>query len=270
MLEPFLKWPGGKRWLVQRHASLFPTSCRRYLEPFLGGGAVFFYLLPDRAVLSDTNGELINAYQCLRQHPALIDERLRALQKKHSDSLYYRLRAMGPSDTLERAVRFIYLNRTCFNGIYRVNETGDFNVPKGSKDVVEYPAGYLHRIAECLKTASLEVVDFENTIDRAGRGDFVFADPPYTVMHNTNNFIKYNSRLFSWSDQVRLASAIKRAVARGAQVVLANADHRSIRELYRGFGNHHRISRSSYLAADIVHRRKTTELLITTCPLPDG
>lgn len=270
MPEPFLKWPGGKRWLVQQHDTFFPSSYRRYLEPFLGGGSVFFHLLPARAVLSDTNAELINAYECLQQQPALIDRRLRSLQKQHSNQLYYRIRAMRPTNAIERAVRFIYLNRTCFNGIYRVNRNGDFNVPIGSKDLVEYPEGYLQTIADCLSKASPQVADFEETINRAGKGDFVFVDPPYTVMHNNNNFIKYNARLFSWSDQLRLASAIKRAATRGAEIMLSNADHHSIHELYRDFGNHHRIDRSSVLAAEALHRCKTTELLITTYALPNG
>lgn len=270
MLEPFLKWPGGKRWLVQQHANFFPSSYRRYLEPFLGGGAVFFHLLPARAVLSDTNAELINAYQCLQQHPALIDRRLRALQKQHTIGLYYRIRAMRPKGAVERAVRFLYLNRTCFNGIYRVNKNGDFNVPIGSKDLVEYPEGFLQSVADCLSTVSLQVADFEDTINRAGKGDFVFVDPPYTVRHNKNNFTKYNARLFSWSDQLRLSSAIKKAASRGAEILLSNADHRSIRGLYREFGNHRRIKRSSVLAAEALHRCETTELLITTYAAPNG
>ncbi|CBE69941.1 DNA adenine methylase [Candidatus Methylomirabilis oxygeniifera] len=269
MPEPFLKWPGGKRWLVQQHATMFPSSYRRYIEPFLGGGAVFFYLLPTSAVLSDTNPDLINAYECLQQYPALVDRRLHLLQKQHSKELYYRIRATLPKNALERAVRFIYLNRTCFNGIYRVNRNGDFNVPIGSKTLVEYPEGYLQTLSGCLSKASLQAADFEDTINRAGKDDFVFVDPPYTVMHNNNNFIKYNDRLFLWSDQLRLASAIKRAASRGAKIMLSNADHHSVRELYREFGIHHRINRSSMLAAEASHRCQTTELLITTYPFPN-
>jgi len=270
MPEPFLKWPGGKRWLVHQHANLFPSSCGRYLEPCLGGAAVFFHLQPATAILSDTNPELINAFRCVQQNWASIDEQLRALQKEHSIELYYRIRAKRLTDPLERAVRFIYLNRTCFNGIFRVNKNGDFNVPIGSKDTVEYPEGYLKTISDCLSKASLQVAGFEDTINAAGKGDFVFVDPPYTVRHNNNNFVKYNSRLFSWSDQLKLASAIKRAARRGAEIMLSNADHYSVRKLYRGFGNHCRIKRSSVLAAEALHRGEATELLITTYALPLG
>jgi len=270
MPEPFLKWPGGKRWLVHQHANIFPPSYSRYLEPCLGGAAVFFHIQPACAILSDTNPELINAYECVKQNWELIDEQLRALQKEHSIELYYRIRAKRLTDPLERAVRFIYLNRACFNGIFRVNKNGDFNVPIGSKDMVEYPEGYLKTIADSLATASLHVAGFEETINKAGKGDFVFVDPPYTVRHNNNNFLKYNSSLFSWSDQVKLAISIKAAAKRGAEIMLSNADHSSVQDLYRGFGNHRHIERSSILAADSSHRGKTTELLITTYAVPDG
>ncbi len=270
MTEPFLKWPGGKRWLVQRYNALFPTTYRRYVEPFLGGGAVFFHLSPLRAVLSDSNPELINTYQCVRDYPDIIEGRLRNLHAHHSGWLYYRMRSMKPRSEVGRAVRFIYLNRTCFNGIYRVNLNGEFNVPMGSKDLVEYPDGYLSLISKRLGSASIKVADFENSIDSTGKGDFVFVDPPYSVMHNNNNFIKYNSRLFSWSDQIRLSSAVRRAASRGAQIMLSNADHVSVRTLYCEFGYHHRVDRLSALAAEPARRRKTTELLITTYRTPDG
>ncbi|MBI2472261.1 MAG: Dam family site-specific DNA-(adenine-N6)-methyltransferase [Planctomycetes bacterium] len=264
MAEPFLKWPGGKRWLVQRHSGLFPSTFRRYIEPFLGGGAVFFHLAPSRAILSDANSELINAYKCLQAHPEIIDRKLRRLHAHHGPRLYYRMRAMKPTSAMGKAIRFIYLNRTCFNGIYRVNHKGEFNVPMGSKDLVEYPDGLLLAVAERLRAASLKVADFEETIDCASKGDFVFVDPPYTVMHNNNNFIKYNASLFSWTDQVRLSSALRRAASRGALIMLSNADHDSVRTLYCKFGYHHRIDRSSVLAAESAHRCKTSELLITT------
>jgi DNA adenine methylase len=220
--------------------------------------------MPHRAILSDTNRDLVNAYQCLKKHAKTIDERLSELQQKHSKAMYYCIRATCPTDAIERAVRFLYLNRTCFNGIYRVNLRGDFNVPIGSKNLVAYPENYLQGIANCLRHASIRAADFEKTIDKAAVGDFVFVDPPYTVMHNNNNFLKYNANLFSWSDQLRLASAIKRAARRGAAIMVSNADHRAVRELYRDFGNHHRVNRSSVLAADFAYRRQTTELVITS------
>jgi DNA adenine methylase len=149
-----------------------------------------------------------------------------------------------------------------------VNLQGEFNVPIGTKAQVEYPLPYLASVADSLCNAVLHACDFEKTIDKAGSGDFVFVDPPYTVMHNNNNFLKYNAPLFSWSDQVRLASAIKRADKRGALLMISNADHRSVRDLYSGFGKHYSVSRSSVLSADPEHRRKTTELLIINYETP--
>ena len=266
MADPFLKWPGGKRWLVRQLDGLFPSVYERYLEPFLGGGAMFFHLSPRRAILSDSNKELINVYRCLKSHAEEIDERLVSLQKQHSEALYYLTRKMEPTDAVGRAVRFLYLNRTCFNGIYRVNLKGKFNVPMGSKDLVEYPKDYLKEVAAILRCASVRESDFEKTIDTATGGDFIYVDPPYTVMHNNNNFVKYNSSLFSWEDQIRLAVAIKRATERGVAIMLSNADHRSVRELYKGFGYHRSVSRASILAAESQHRRLTTELIVTNYP----
>jgi DNA adenine methylase len=268
MPEPFLKWPGGKRWLVNQYADLFPPMCRRYLEPFLGGGAVFFHLKPDRAVLSDTNSDLVNAYQCIKEHADAIERRLSELHVGHCKALYYRIRAERPAGAIERAVRFLYLNRTCFNGIYRVNLKGEFNVPIGTKNLVAYPKDFLREVAASLRRTCIRVADFEDTINMAGANDFVFVDPPYTVMHNNNNFLKYNADLFSWTDQLRLAAAVRRAARRGAAVMISNADHRTVRDLYSDFGAHHRVTRASVLAADFLHRRKTTELVITSYSLP--
>lgn len=264
--EPFLKWPGGKRWLIARHAHLFPDQFERYVEPFLGGGAVFFHIAPQKALLSDTNPDLINAYKCIQTDASTIERRLRKLQGNHSKALYYEIREARPRNPLERAVRFLYLNRTCFNGIYRVNRAGQFNVPMGSKTEVAYLPGYLTRVADVLKQASIRTDDFESTIEETKKGDLLFVDPPYTVMHNNNNFVKYNAHLFSWDDQQRLAGALRRAARRGAHVILSNADHQSVRDLYKNFGRHIRLSRSTVLAAGSKHRCATTELVVTTLP----
>jgi DNA adenine methylase len=263
MIEPFLKWPGGKRWLVSRHRALFPSKYNKYFEPFLGAGAVFFSLQPRKAVLSDSNAELANTYKCIKSDHLAIEKGLAAFQKKHSSDFYYRVRESRPVSAIDRAIRFLYLNRTCFNGIYRVNREGVFNVPIGTKDAVSFPQGYLEQVAKALKNAQILPHDFEKTIDKAQQGDFLFIDPPYTVMHNNNGFVKYNSRLFSWPDQARLAAAIKRASKRDVLIMMSNADHDSVRALYDGFGNHFALTRSSILAGDPSHRRSATELLLT-------
>jgi DNA adenine methylase len=263
MLEPFLKWPGGKRWLMRQVAHLLPSVFNRFIEPFVGGGAAFFHLCPTSSVLADTNTELMNTYCSVRQHPQEIERKLQSLDRSHSAELYYRIRDGAPNSRLEQAIRFIYLNRTCFNGIYRVNRSGHFNVPLGSKKSVAYPEGYLADVAHSLRRALLHTTDFEETIACAKRGDFLFVDPPYTVSHNNNNFIKYNSHLFSWSDQTRLAETVMRAARRGVKVMICNANHESIRELYSTFGHHHHVHRATTIAADAQNRGRTTELVIT-------
>jgi len=268
MIEPFLKWPGGKRWLAARHLNMFPKTYGRYFEPFLGGAAVFFALSPEDAHLSDANPELINAYNRIKHNWAKLERRLASYQEKHDSDFYYKVRERSPVDPVARAVRFLYLNRTCFNGIYRVNKEGHFNVPIGTKEAVSFESGYLERVARALKNARIRRRDFAVAIGQANEGDFVFIDPPYTVMHNNNGFVKYNAQLFSWKDQARLATAIKAAGDRGAFIMMSNANHDSVRALYDGFGTHRALTRASILAGDPSYRRNATELLVTNYPIP--
>lgn len=263
MVDPFLKWAGGKRWLIQQYADFLPNRFNRYIEPFLGSGAVFFYLLPNRAMLSDSNADLIETYLALKEAPQRIYDRLKIFQALHCPAFYRMMRTSKPKGTVKRAARFIYLNRTCFNGLYRVNRLGQFNVPMGSKTTIEFPKGYLDSISAALRHAILRVSDFEAIIDEAEAGDFLYIDPPYSVAHNNNNFIKYNANLFSWDDQIRLALAVRKAAKRGVLVMLSNANHRSVKRLYHKFGSHFDLERASMLASDSEHRGKTTELLIT-------
>ena len=263
MIEPFLKWPGGKRWLTHRHLHLFPKIYENYIEPFLGGAAVFFALCPEEAYLSDSNVELVNAYNRIKNDWAEIEKRLAKYHKKHDSDFYYKIRKQTPINSIDRAVRFLYLNRTCFNGIYRVNKEGVFNVPIGTKDAVNFEEGYLEQVAQTLKNAHIRQRDFAVAIDMAREGDFVFVDPPYTVMHNNNGFVKYNAQLFSWPDQARLATAIKAAAKRGVLIMMSNADHESVKTLYKDFGTHHILTRSSVLSGNPDRRRNATELLIT-------
>jgi len=159
----------------------------------------------------------------------------------------------------------IYLNRTCFNGIYRVNKNGEFNVPRGTKDAVLMETDNFKAIAEQLRGADLRVADFEELVDEAVEDDLVFADPPYTVRHNLNGFVKYNEVLFSWADQERLARALRRAASRGAKIVATNANHHSVRCLYSSWDFLTRsASRFSQISADGSSRRQFEELIITS------
>ena len=260
---PFLKWPGGKRWFVVNYAQLLPLKYNCYIEPFLGAGSVFFYLKPKRAILSDINADLISAYKAIRHEWSGLNRCLRMHQAKHDHAYYYAIRETNPSHPIEKAARLIYLNRTCFNGIYRVNQCGQFNVPKGSKNTVIFDTDNFELLAATLKKAKIYSCDFEISIDKAKKGDLIFADPPYTVRHNVNGFIKYNEQLFSWADQIRLAGALFRAKIRGAKIVLTNANHHSIRRLYkeRGF-TFLKISRYSSISADAGYRKQFDELVI--------
>ena len=174
------------------------------------------------------------------------------------------MRASNPADRIERAARLLYLNRTCWNGLYRVNLKNEFNVPIGTKTDVVLSTDNFVALSELLRGASIVSCDFEETIDNAAEGDFVFVDPPYTVKHNLNGFVKYNDRIFSWADQVRLRDAVARASARGASVLVTNANHYSIRELYDGVGLQTVLSRASVLAANSVFRSRVEELSIRT------
>lgn len=265
-LSPFLKWAGGKRWFVRRHADLFPATYNRYFEPFLGGGAVYFHLRPQQAVLNDINPEVIAAYQAIKEHWVGLRKSLAYHQRCHDadDDYYYAVRARTPATLVQQASRMIYLNRTCFNGIYRVNRQGKFNVPRGSKDSVLMDTDNFKSMATLLASADLRVGDFENVINEAGEDDLIFADPPYTVRHNLNGFVKYNEVLFSWADQERLARALKRAAARGAKVVATNANHHSVRSLYESWDFLARsAARFSQISADGASRKQFEELIIT-------
>jgi DNA adenine methylase len=262
-LLPFLKWPGGKRWFVSQYGDVFPRKYRRYIEPFLGSGSVYFYLSPQRALLGDSNQELIAAYRGLRRGWKKAHAILREHQEKHDERHYYLVRDQEPRCSIERAARLIYLNRACFNGIYRVNRKGEFNVPKGTRDSILFDTDDFAAAARLLRGAEIRATDFEELVNEAKRNDLVFADPPYTVRHNLNGFIKYNEKLFSWDDQVRLASALARARCRGAHVVSTNANHASVRRLYRSRGFRLKsISRFSCISAAAESRRRFEELLI--------
>jgi len=263
-MEPFLKWAGGKRWLVSKARELFPekTNINHYIEPFLGSGAVFFHIQPDSGYLSDVNEDLINTYSVIRDNWEDLLELLVKYDRKHNVDFYYSIRASRPREQIRKAARFIYLNRTCWNGLYRVNKKGEFNVPKGTKTKVLLNEDDFSSVSNLLQLVDIRACDFETAIDRAEESDFVFIDPPYTVKHNLNGFVKYNEDIFTWDDQIRLRNAVLRAVDRGASILLLNADHRSIRTLYRGIGNKLSIERVSVIAGNASARGVYSELAI--------
>lgn len=265
-LTPFLKWPGGKRWFVFNYASLIPKQFDTYVEPFLGAGSVYFHLQPRKALLGDINPDLVNAYCAIKEDWATVRNSLRYRQRRHredADGYYYWLRDRAPSDPAQQASRLIYLNRTCFNGIYRVNRQGQFNVPRGTKNNVIIETDDFEGMSNVLRGAELVVGDFEGLVDRAKSGDFVFCDPPYTVRHNYNGFRKYNEVIFSWADQERLAVSLSRAAQRGVKVLCTNANHKSVRDLYSDpTFDLITVSRYSSISASNSSRREFEELVI--------
>jgi len=189
---PFLKWAGGKRWFVSRYLDIVPTHFGRYFEPFLGSGALFFALQPRRAVLSDLNANLIETFSAIKENWKAVTSVLRAYHRLHSTAFYYQIRSSSPRSKITRAAKFIYLNRTCWNGLYRVNVEGEFNVPVGTRENVILDSDDFRRASLLLKGASIMSSDFESVISRARRGDLIFADPPYVKSHSQNRFLKYN------------------------------------------------------------------------------
>ena len=250
-----------KRWLLDIPDLKLPPFSGKYIEPFLGGGAVFFRLRPEAAVLSDVNKRLIETYRAVKFDWRRVVEGLSEKQVLHSRDYYYEERAANYDDLFDRAVQFLYLNRTCWNGLYRENLAGKFNVPIGTKTRVTLPDDDFEQTSKILQNASLLVGDFELTIARACAGDLVFIDPPYTTAHNKNGFVKYNQKIFSWDDQIRLKQSISEAIERGANVVLTNADHETIRELYAEFDDPRTVSRNSVISGKASVRGVTTELL---------
>lgn len=260
-VQPIIKWAGGKRWLVKKAPELFPKEFNTYIEPFLGGGAVFFHLKPEKSILSDVNSELINTYNAVKENHKEIIVLLEAHQKKHSEEHYYFVRANEPENKIEQAARMLYLNRTCWNGLYRVNLKGKFNVPIGTKLNILHDIDSFSDVSNLLNKATINISDFEKTIDLAKENDFLFIDPPYTVKHNENGFIKYNENLFSWNDQVRLRDAVIRAKSRKTKIIVLNANHESIRDLYKDF-NQKVLTRRNIIAGRSEHRGDYEELAI--------
>lgn len=260
----FLRWAGGKRWLLpQIPAVLGDVKVRNYYEPFLGGGSVFLSVsVTGTAFLSDLNADLIETYVQVRDEPSKVATALS--RYKNEIDHYYRARGQTPSDPAERAARFIYLNHTSFNGIYRVNLQGEYNVPFGNRESPKIPTHeHLKAVSTRLRGAALEANDFEAAIAKAGKHDLVFLDPPYTVAHDNNGFVKYNQKLFSFADQERLRDAIDRLRKRGAYYILTNAAHKSISELFDFGETRLKLTRRNSIGGKKAARGSASEYLFT-------
>ena len=236
--RPFVKWVGGKRQLLNVLNAAAPAKFGRYFEPFVGGGALFFSRLPELATISDANPELINCYQIVRDD---VDALIRSLRRhKNEEEHFYAVRAKDTATMtpVQRASRFIFLNKTCFNGLYRENKSGQFNAPFGkyaNPKIVD--ADNLHAISKYLREQEIDIfcAGYQNVLDRATSGDFIYFDPPYAPMTKTANFASYTKGGFSLDNQAELAAAFSELTRRGVHVMLSNSNTEVIRDLYRGF-----------------------------------
>lgn len=261
--RPFLRWAGSKQRLLRQLVPLLPASFGRYYEPFLGGGSLFFLLKPKSAVLSDTCSDLIATYKAVADDVERVLSGLAGLDPLDREQ-YYRVRSARAPDRHERAAEFIYLNRAGWNGLYRVNSRGEYNVPYGApKTSAIVDGAHLRECAKVLRRAKvrIEAADFDRALSTCETGDFVFLDPPYVTGHNNNGFIDYNERLFSWADQVRLAQTAVALAKRGVKVMVTNANHQGVIDLYPAF-EPIEIERSSTLAGDRSARGLVTETVL--------
>jgi len=277
--RPFLKWAGGKSKLIEQYIPYFPKEFSRYYEPFLGGGAVFFYLcdatksggrshrFPNiQKYISDINADLINTYLCVRDNVELLISLLEKHQLNHSKEYYYQIRAIKPDDAFEQAARLIYLNRTCFNGLYRENSQGAFNVPMGKyKNPKICHSDLLRSASIALQNTEILVSHFDAVLNYAKNAqDFVYFDPPYYPLSSTSNFTAYSSNSFGESEQIKLRDTFKLLAERGVKVLLSNSDCAFVRELYCDF-RIYEILAARAINSKAEKRGKITELLITSC-----
>lgn len=270
-IEPFLRWAGGKTWLIPHLPQIIGnTHIEHYHEPFLGGAAVFFSLDHNKkSYLSDANAQLINAYIQIRDNPdAVID---RFVQFQNTEDEYYRIRDnFIPASLEESAAQFVYLNQTSYNGLFRVNRQGRYNVPYGFRRTWHYDTDRILEASEKLQNTRISVGDFEVNKYRIKEHDLVFLDPPYTVSHNNNGFIEYNQNLFSLEDQERLSRFIDYIKQKNAYYILTNAAHEEIRRIFTKDGDRRlELRRNNLIGGRNATRAEISEYIFTNIPEVD-
>ena len=274
---PFLKWAGGKTRLLPQFEQYFPCRFQRYIEPFVGSGAVFFHMLPAVAVLNDANSTLIAAYQHLRAHVEDVIARLceirtryHAMTPEGQRQEYYRARELYnrlPAGTIEKSALLIFLNKTGYNGLYRENSRGEFNVPFGRyNNPALFDTANLRAVSRALQSVELVCDQYRCVVRAAQSGDFVYFDPPYMPLSKTASFTSYTKDAFSLDQQADLAALARQLTGRGVLVMLSNSNSPVIRDLYRDFRlNEVWASRAVNSKADL--RGKISELVITNYPV---
>lgn len=270
--KPFVKWAGGKRQIIDKLKRYVPDEFDTYYEPFIGGGALLFELSPRRAVINDSNEELMNVYSvlCDEEKFKKMCSVLNHYEKEHCKEFYYDIRnkdrnknAYKRLSDYTRAARTIYLNKACFNGLYRVNSKNEFNVPFGKKERVNtYDGGNLITVSNYLTMNDVEIlsVDFEQSVKNAKKGDFIYFDPPYDS--ETSTFNSYTEDGFGKDEQIRLAKVFKELDSRGCYVMLSNHNTSLINDLYKNF-NIHVIEAKRNINSNGKKRGKVKEVIIT-------
>lgn len=267
-VEPFVRWAGGKTWLLSHISTILNNlHIEHYHEPFLGGGAVFFSLdHTKKAYLSDANSQLINTYIQVRDNPEQLISLFQSMPNTKED--YYRIRDEITADhTVENAARFLYLNQTSYNGLYRVNRQGKYNVPYGFRKIRPYDVNRIREASIKLQNTRISSGDFEINKYRIRENDLVFLDPPYTVSHNNNGFIAYNQNLFSLEDQHRLKKFIEYIKGKGAFYILTNAAHETIYEIFHIQDDRViELQRNSLIGGKNATRTAISEYIFTNIP----
>ncbi len=270
-LQPFTKWTGGKRQLLPIIKSLMPDNYNNYFEPFVGGGALFFNLSPNKAVINDFNNELINCYQQIKKYPQKLIELLAKHQENNSKEYYLKLRSADRDNRIdkmtnvERAARIMYMLRVDFNGLYRVNSKNQFNVPYGRyKNPKIVDSDLILSISQYLNSNNIKILtgDFEKAIQDVAVGDFVYFDPPYIPLSETSAFTSYTHEDFTYEDQVRLRDCFKKLDEKGAFLMLSNSSSPLVEELYKDF-NIHKVEVTRTNGAKTSSRGRISEIIVT-------
>lgn len=243
-MKAILKWPGGKRQLLNEIKKYIPKNINTYYEPFIGGGAVFFDLMFDNAYMNDVNWELVNVYKQIKNHSKKLIQLLENHKQNHNKKYYYSIRKLDRNENyqdlshIEKAARFIYLNKTCYNGLYRVNSKGQFNVPMGKyKNPNICDKELILKMSQYLKENHIQIknMDFEKFLKYVQKGDFVYLDPPYDPLSDTANFTSYSKAGFNKKDQVRLKKVCDILNEKGVHFLMSNSNTSFINELYKNY-----------------------------------
>jgi DNA adenine methylase len=236
--KPFVKWAGGKQALATQIVEAMPSDFTAYFEPFIGGGSVFFLCCPEKARLNDANHWLVETYEAIRDDWTRVAGLLDSLPNTKEDFLRIRQESRLIKERFLRAAYFIYLNKTCFRGLYRVNQKNQFNVPYGAYDRRYYDSGNLEAVAAILDDVQLSFGDFEVAVESATSSDFIYFDPPYYKQGGHSDFNRYTPEQFREGDHFRLAALCRELDQKGVRWLLSNSDTPFVRDLYHGFPMH--------------------------------